>query len=86
MIRVFVKPVALALMLAGLAACASPEEIRAGDDAACSSYGFQPNTPEFAACLQRQTLARQYSGPPMAGYGPGWYGPGSPYGPGWYRW
>jgi hypothetical protein len=70
---------AMVFMLVGLTGCASPEEIRAGDEAACSGYGFQPNTPDFANCLQRQSLARQYAPPP-----PGWYGPG--YGPGWYRW
>jgi len=85
MTRADVKPVALTLMLAGLTAYASPEEIRAGDEAACRSDGFQPNTPDFAACLQRQSLARQYSGPPMAQYGPVGYGPGW-WGPGWYRW
>jgi hypothetical protein len=84
--RAFVKAVALTFTLAGLTACASPEEIRAGDEAACSSYGFQPNTPDFAACLQRQTLARQYAPPPPGWYGPG-YGPGyGPWGPAWYRW
>ena len=76
---------ALAIILAGLTACASPEEIRAGDEAACTSDGFQPNTPDFAACMQRQSLARQSSGPPLAQYGPAGYGPGW-YGPGWYRW
>jgi len=75
----------LAIPLAGLSGCASTEEIRAADEAACGSYGFQPNTPDFAACLQRQSLARQYSPPPMAGYGPAWSGPGW-WGPGWYRW
>jgi hypothetical protein len=83
--RAFVKPVALTLMLAGLTTCASPEEIRAADEAACSSYGFQPNTPDFAACLRRLSLARQYPGPPMAQYGPVGYGQGW-WGPGWYRW
>jgi hypothetical protein len=77
---------ALAIILAGLSACASPEEIRAGDEAACTSSGFPPNTSEFAACMQRQNLARQYSAPPAAQYGPAGYGPGGGYGPGWYRW
>ena len=85
MTRASVKPVALTLMLAGLTACASPEEIRAADEAACTSSGFLPNTPDFATCLQRQSLARQYSGPPMAQYGPVGYGQGW-WGPGWYRW
>jgi hypothetical protein len=79
------KPPVVAMMLAGLTACASSEEIRAADEAACSSYGFQPDTPDFAACLQRQNFARQYSGPPMAQYGPAGYGPGW-WGTGWYRW
>jgi hypothetical protein len=86
MSNVILKLGTLAIMLAGLTACASPEEIRAGDEAACSSYGFQPNTPDFAACLQRQSLAREYSAPPAAQYGPGGYGPAGAYGPGWYRW
>jgi hypothetical protein len=72
-------------VILGLTACASPEEIRAADEAACSGYGFQPNTPDFAACLQRESQARQYTPPPTAGYGPGWYGPGW-YAPGWNRW
>src|SRR5262252_6832387 len=50
-------------VLAGLTRCASPEEIRAADEAACSSDGFQPNTPDFAGCLQRKNLARQYTPP-----------------------
>jgi hypothetical protein len=79
------QALAMVIMLWGLTTCASPEEIRAGDAAACSGYGFQPNTPDFAACLQRESQARQYTPPPTAGYGPGWYGPGW-YGPGWYRW
>jgi hypothetical protein len=86
MTRAFVKPVALTFMLAGLTACASPEEIRAGDEATCRSDGFQPDTPDFAACLQRQSITRQYSAPPAAQYGPAGYGPGGAYGPGWYRW
>ena len=68
-----------AIMLYGLAACDSPEELRAHDEAACASYGFQPGTPDFAACLQRESLARRYYAPPP----PGWYWPGL-YGPGWY--
>src|SRR5690348_9664725 len=72
-------------MLSVLTGCASPEEIRAADEAACISNGFQPNTPGFAGCLQRARLARQYPPQPIAGYGPGiaGYGP-SRNGPGWY--
>ncbi len=47
-------------LLFGLAACASPEELRRQDEAACASYGFKPGTPEFAACLQRESIARRY--------------------------
>ena len=79
------QALAVVFVLAGLSTCASPEEIRAADEAACSSYGFPPNTTEFATCLERQSLARQYVPPAMAGYGPGYYGPGW-YSPGWYRW
>lgn len=61
-------------LLASLAACASPEEIHAQDEAACASFGFQQGTPDFAACMQRESLARRY--------GP-WYGP-PPFPPGWY--
>jgi hypothetical protein len=76
---------ALSSILAGLSGCVSLEELRAADEAACASYGFQPNTPDFAGCLQRESLARQYSGPPMAQYGHAGYGSGW-WGPGWYRW
>jgi hypothetical protein len=43
----------------GLAACAAPEELRRKDEAACTSYGFARGTPDFAACLQRESLARR---------------------------
>lgn len=69
------KLVAFPIMLAGLTSCATPEEIRAADEAACASYGFQPNTPDFAGCLQCQSLARQYAPPPPGWYAPGWYPP-----------
>jgi hypothetical protein len=64
------------MMLTGLAACVSPAELRAHDEAACTSYGFQPRTPDFAACLQREGLAGgDLYGPALHGrsYGPGWY-------------
>jgi hypothetical protein len=57
------KPGILLLMATialALTACASAEELRARDDAACQSYGFHPGTNDFAACVQRETLARQY--------------------------
>jgi hypothetical protein len=83
--EIIAKVLAAVIILFGLSACASPEELRAADEAVCSSDGFGPNTPDFAACLQRQDLARQYSPPPMAQYGPARYGPGW-WGPDWYRW
>lgn len=53
---------AASLLLFGVTACASPEELRRQDAAACASYGFQPGTPEFAACVQRESIARRYGG------------------------
>jgi hypothetical protein len=50
--------------LLGVAACASPEELRAQDQAACASYGFKLGTPDFSGCLQRESLARRYSDVP----------------------
>jgi len=49
-----------ALAACGLSGCVSAEELRQQDEAACASYGFQPQTPDFAACLQRESLARRY--------------------------
>jgi len=46
-----------ALLLAG---CVSPEEQRAQDNATCASFGFVAGTPDFATCLQRESLARRY--------------------------
>jgi hypothetical protein len=62
------------MILAGISACVSPEELRARDEAACRSYGFQPGTADFASCLQRQIIARRYVGPGW--WGPGWIGSG----------
>jgi hypothetical protein len=61
----------LGLALIGLCACASPEELRAQDEAACTGYGFQPGTPQFAECLQRESLARNYGAAPQVGVGMG---------------
>jgi hypothetical protein len=58
------------MALIGLCACASPEELRAQDEAACRGYGFQLGTPLFAECLQRESLARNY-GAPDVGFGMG---------------
>jgi hypothetical protein len=50
--------VAVSQML--LAGCATEAEMRQRDEAACNSYGFHQGTTEFAACLQRERLARRY--------------------------
>jgi len=50
-------------LLVALASCVTPEELRAQDEAACLSYGFQRGTPDFAACLQRESLARRGGAP-----------------------
>jgi hypothetical protein len=64
-------PLALAagIALLGIAACASPEELRQRDEADCASYGFPPGTPDFSACLQREALARQYGQTPSVSFG-----------------
>jgi len=70
-----------AAMLTSLAACVSPEQLREQDEATCVGFGFQRGTPDFAACLQRESLARRYApsfyGPPYMGYPdrPSWYVP-----------
>jgi hypothetical protein len=61
----------LALSLFFLCACASPAELRARDEAACASYGFQPATPDFGRCLQQENLARNYGTAPQVGLGLG---------------
>jgi hypothetical protein len=84
--RAAVAIAASAIMLGGLAACVSPEELRAEDVATCRSFGFQAGTPDFAACLQRESLARRYYAPPPPQWygGPRWWGPGYyPPPPGW---
>ena len=74
--------VVLALILP-LASCMSPEELRREDEASCAGYGFHPNTDAFASCLQKESLARRYLGPPTGAYwGLGyWWGAG--WGPYW---
>jgi len=79
------RALAIVTILAGLTACASSEEIRAADEAACRSYGFAPDTSEFATCLRDASVARQYSPPPTAQYGPPGYGLGW-WGSGWFKW
>lgn len=76
---------ALALALAGLTACVSPEELRREDEAACASFGFKPGTNDFAGCLQRESLARRYDmyAPNYPAWGPLW---GPRWGPYWGPW
>jgi hypothetical protein len=51
------------IMVLGLGGCVSPEDLRRQDEAQCRSYGFTPATPDFATCLQRESLARRYPPP-----------------------
>jgi hypothetical protein len=57
----------LAMSLIALAGCATAQDIRQRDEAACTSYGFKPGTTDFSSCLQRESIARRY------GYGYGYY-------------
>jgi hypothetical protein len=77
MSRRVVHALIVSVVLAGLAGCVSPEELRRQDEAACTGYGFTRGTSEFATCLQRENLARRYGPPPDFGWygGPGWYPP-----------
>ena len=43
----------------GLAACTSPEEQRAQDQARCSGYGFQPGSESFAHCMMSVDMRRE---------------------------
>jgi len=51
---------ALAVSLMALLGCATQEELRKRDEAACTSYGFQRGTTEFSTCLQRESIGRRY--------------------------
>jgi hypothetical protein len=42
-----------------LAGCAASQAPRQEDEAICTRHGFQAGTPQFAACLQREELARR---------------------------
>jgi hypothetical protein len=75
----------LLVMLASLAACVSPEELRRRDEAVCAGYGFQPGTNDFAACLQRESLARRFAlSQQYQGWGPGWGPPWGGPSTGWW--
>ena len=60
-----------ALVTLALTGCGTPEDLRRMDEARCQGYGFTPGTPDFAACLQRESLARRYPPPPY--WGPDWW-------------
>ena len=69
-------------LLTPAASCVSPEELRREDEARCAGYGFRADTPEFATCLQRESLARRYlSVPPLPP--PYWGYWGRSWGPYW---
>jgi hypothetical protein len=76
MSRSVARAALLLILLLPLAACVTPEELRQQDEAACISYGFHQGTPDFAACLQRESLARRYAVSPWYAAPPYWYGPG----------
>ncbi|MGV1790785.1 hypothetical protein [Rhizobium sp. A37_96] len=69
-----------------LSSCQTAEEIRAADEARCSSYGFRHGTENFANCLMNQDLSRRadqrafmesnddfFWGPTVVVGGPGYY-------------
>ncbi|MEF0939597.1 hypothetical protein [Rhizobium sp. BR 362] len=56
--RIFPALSLIAMALA-LTACQTAEEIRAADEARCSSYGFRRGTESFANCLMNQDLSRR---------------------------
>jgi hypothetical protein len=69
----------MAALLAGLlsgslVACTTPQGLQQQAEVACMSYGFQPQTPEFATCLQRENLARRYGGGSGVSLGVGFFG------------
>lgn len=55
---------------AALAACTTPEQQLAADQATCESYGFNRGTDAFANCLLTLDQQRK-GGPPRVGIGLG---------------
>ncbi|MBM3507175.1 MAG: hypothetical protein FJX64_05530 [Alphaproteobacteria bacterium] len=55
---------------AGLAACTTPEQQLAADQATCASYGFNRGTDAFANCLLVLDQQRK-GGPPRFSFGVG---------------
>jgi len=62
------------LMVGALVACATPPVLQQRAEAACMSYGLQPQTPDFSSCLQRETLAQRYGGGSGVSLGIGFFG------------
>ncbi|AVA20642.1 hypothetical protein ACXHXG_02595 [Rhizobium sp. LEGMi198b] len=72
-----------------LSACQTAEEIRAADEARCSSYGFRRGTENFANCLMNQDLSRRADQRAfMESNDDFFWGPSIVVGPGYYhrRW
>ena len=62
------------LMLAG---CVAPEQISEAHEKQCRSYGLQPTTTDFTACMTREDLAERsfdiYELPSQLSYPYRWY-------------
>jgi hypothetical protein len=54
------KLLVLSCISFGLAACVSAEERRQADATACQRDGFAQGTPEFANCMQRRQVVRDW--------------------------
>ena len=57
--RIVAPVLSLLAMTFVLSSCQTAEEIRAADEARCSSYGFRRGTENFANCLMNQDLSRR---------------------------
>jgi hypothetical protein len=61
-----------ALLLAlAIVGCVSQDEQTQFDTASCQRYGFAPDTPDFAACMQREQLSRNNNTGSSVGIGVG---------------
>ena len=43
-----------------LASCSTPEQITQVNEEQCASYGLQPGTTDFSACMTREELGVRY--------------------------
>jgi hypothetical protein len=57
--NVISRAVFFAVMLTGLAGCASVEELHRRDEANCARAGHEPSTPDFDNCVQWQQIRRR---------------------------